>query len=36
MLRGEITAPNHYWPAESKIEGTKLTPYYSTKRSYSH
>jgi len=36
MLRGEIVAPNQYHPPKGKIEGTKLTSYYSTKNNYPH
>jgi hypothetical protein len=28
VLRGEIATLDHYCPLESKIEGTKSTPYY--------
>jgi hypothetical protein len=34
MLKGEIVAFDYYCPPKGKIEGTRLTPYYSTKRNY--
>lgn len=36
LLKGEIVTPNHYHPLEGKIEGTRSTSYYSTKKNYPH
>ncbi len=36
MLKGEITAPNHYCLPKGKTKGTKSTSYYSIEKNYPH
>jgi len=36
VLMGEIETFDHYHPPKCQTEGTRSTPYYSTKRNYLH